>query len=132
MALSLLLQLNQAALDLKVVELVPQRRRAVRGASAPVRAASHAVILLDVYGSLHYAGARTLQQRLPDPAGTEVPVVVLRMRGRSTLGATFFTVLAAYAEQLAARRRPALRLRASTRCSSPRPSAPARSPTTGR
>ncbi len=28
------------------------------------------------------------------------PAVVLRMRGRTTLGATFFTVLASYAEQL--------------------------------
>jgi SulP family sulfate permease len=60
------------------------------------------VTLIDVYGSLHYAGARTLQHHLPDPSGTEGPAVVLRMRGRSILGATFFTVLAGYAEQLKA------------------------------
>jgi SulP family sulfate permease len=58
------------------------------------------VTLIDVYGSLHYAGARTLQQHLPDPSATEGPALVLRMRGRSTLGATFFTVLASYARQL--------------------------------
>ena len=29
--------------------------------------------LIDVYGSLHYAGARTLQEHLPDPTGTESP-----------------------------------------------------------
>jgi sulfate permease, SulP family len=56
--------------------------------------------VLDVYGSLHYAGARTLQHRLPDPNGSEHPAVVLRMRGRAMLGATFFAVVAAYAEQL--------------------------------
>jgi SulP family sulfate permease len=58
------------------------------------------VTLIDVYGSLHYAGARTLQNHLPDPSGTEGPAVVLRMRGRSILGATFFAVLASYAKQL--------------------------------
>ena len=58
--------------------------------------------MLDIYGSLFYAGARTLQARLPDPAGTESPVVVLRLRGRTTLGATFFTVIRDYAQRLAA------------------------------
>ncbi|HJW35866.1 MAG TPA: SulP family inorganic anion transporter [Actinomycetes bacterium] len=98
--LSLLLQLNQAALDLKVVELVPHEDGRLEERAAPTRVASHSVILLDVYGSLHYAGARTLQHHLPDPTGTEGPAVVLRMRGRSTLGATFFTVLAGYGRQL--------------------------------
>jgi SulP family sulfate permease len=100
--LSLLLQLNQAALDLKVVELVPRGDGQLEERPAPPRLASHSVTLIDVYGSLHYAGARTLQHHLPDPTGTESPAVVLRMRGRTTLGATFFTVLAGYAQQLAA------------------------------
>jgi SulP family sulfate permease len=99
---SLLLQLNQAALDLKVVELVPRDDGRFEEHPAPARAASRSVVLIDVYGSLRYAGARTLQQHLPDPAGTECPAVVLRMRGRSMLGATFFTVLAGYAERLGA------------------------------
>jgi sulfate permease, SulP family len=98
--LSILLQLNQAALDLKVVELVPDANGRLEERPAPKRLASHTVTLIDVYGSLHYAGARTLQQHLPDPSGTERPALVLRMRGRSTLGATFFSVLANYAEQL--------------------------------
>jgi SulP family sulfate permease len=66
-ALSLLLQLNQAALDLKVVQLVPQDDGRLAERDAPGRAASHDVVVLDVYGSLRYAGARTLQERLPDP-----------------------------------------------------------------
>jgi sulfate permease, SulP family len=98
--LSLLLQLNQSALDLKLVELVPHEDGHFEERAAPRRARSHDVILLDVYGSLHYAGARTLQQRLPDLTGTEAPAIVLRMRGRSVLGATFFTVVSGYAEQL--------------------------------
>ena len=99
--LSLLLQLNQAALDLKVVQLVPRDDGRLEEQPAPQRTTSHKATLIDVYGSLHYAGARTLQQHLPDPAGTEAPAVVVRMRGRAALGATSFTVLAGYAESLA-------------------------------
>ena len=56
--------------------------------------------MLDVYGSLFYAGARTLQARLPDPTGTESPIVILRLRGRTTFGATFFKVIGNYAQRL--------------------------------
>ena len=52
--------------------------------------------MLDVYGSLFYAGSRTLQAHLPDPTGSSRRVV-LRLRGRTTLGATFFTVVCRYA-----------------------------------
>ncbi len=98
--LSLLLQLNQEAMDLKVVELVPTDDNQFREQPAPRTLTSNQVIVLDVYGSLFYAGARTLQARLPEVAGAEAPAVVLRLRGRTSLGATFFRILGAYAEQL--------------------------------
>jgi SulP family sulfate permease len=59
------------------------------------------VTVLDVYGSLMYAGGRTLQIRLPDPAGANAPVVVLRLRRRTSLGATFVKVVPDYADLLA-------------------------------
>jgi sulfate permease, SulP family len=99
-ALSLLLQLNREALDLAVVELVPRLDGRFDERPAPMRLRSRDVTLLDVYGSLYYAGSRTLQVKLPDPAGTEAPVVVLRLRGRTALGATAFVVLAAYADRV--------------------------------
>jgi SulP family sulfate permease len=37
---------------------------------------------------------------LPDPAGAEAPAVVLRLRGRTSVGATFVKVLADYAAAL--------------------------------
>ena len=98
--LSLLLQLNQEAVDLTVVQLVRGDQRRLVQAPAPATLPSREVTLLDVYGSLLFAGARTLQARLPDPAGSELPVVVLRLRGRTTLGATAFIVLADYADRL--------------------------------
>ncbi|MEU4423356.1 SulP family inorganic anion transporter [Actinoplanes sp. NPDC024001] len=100
LVLSLLMQLNQEAIDLRVVELVPHRGGFLERPAAP-RLESGRVVLLDVYGSLFYAGARTLQSRLPDPAGADRPAVVLRLRGRVMLGATAFAVLADYAERLA-------------------------------
>ena len=100
-AISLLLQLNRDALDLRVVELhrLPDGRFDEQPAPAVLR--SNEVVILDVYGSLLYAGAGTLQARLPDPSGCERPVVVLRLRGRTALGTTFFAVMARYAGQLA-------------------------------
>jgi SulP family sulfate permease len=98
--LSLLLQVNQEAVDLTVVRLDPTEDGRLIETPAPATLPSHAVTVLDVYGSLLLAGARTLQTRLPDPAGSEGAMVVLRLRGRSTLGATGLIVLADYAEGL--------------------------------
>lgn len=100
--LSLLMQLNQELVDLRVVELRPRDDGTFEERSSPKRTPSRSVTVLDVYGSLLYAGARTLQANLPDPAESEYPVVVLRLRGRSSLGATFLVVIAEYADRLAA------------------------------
>jgi SulP family sulfate permease len=99
LAVSLLLQLNQEALDLRVVELIPRDGRFVER-PAPSATRDDDVVLLDVYGSLLYAGSRTLQAKLPDPTASRRPAVVLRLRGRVSLGATFFVVIAEYAERL--------------------------------
>jgi sulfate permease, SulP family len=100
-ALSLMLQLNQEAMDLAVVELVPRDDGRFEERPPPAALTSGQVTVLDVYGSLLYAGARTLQARLPDPAGARSPAVVLRLRRRTSLGATFIKVVSDYAEQLA-------------------------------
>lgn len=100
--LSLLLQLNQEAVDLNVVRLGRRQDGGLVELPAPATLPSDEVTVLDVYGSLLFAGARTLQARLPDPTGSERSVVVLRLRGRVTLGATAFIVLADYAERLRA------------------------------
>ena len=99
-ALSLLMQLNREAMDLAVVELVPLPDGRFAEAPAPKRLTG-GVTILDVYGSLLYAGARTLQARLPNPTGADRPVVVLRLRGRTSLGATFLLVVTNYARSLA-------------------------------
>ncbi|MEI8412275.1 MULTISPECIES: SulP family inorganic anion transporter [unclassified Kribbella] len=99
-SLSLLLQLNQEAMDLKVVQLTPVVGGRWTEHPAPEKLPSYQATVLDVYGSLLYAGSRTLRVRLPDPAGAEAPTVVLRLRGRTAVGATFVKVVADYAAAL--------------------------------
>jgi sulfate permease, SulP family len=101
-ALSLLLQLNQEAMDLAVVELIPREDGRFEERPPPATLTSRHVTVLDVYGSLMYAGARTLQAHLPDPGAARSPVVVLRLRRRTSLGATFVKVVGDYADRLAA------------------------------
>ena len=100
-ALSLLLQLNQENLDLRLVRLVPDSEGRFTEAAVPAALSDGDVVVLQVHGSLFYAGARTLQRKLPDPADAHGATVVLRLRGRTSLGATFFTVIAGYAKLLA-------------------------------
>jgi SulP family sulfate permease len=57
---------------------------------------------LDISGSLFFAGARTLEELLPSPAGAENPVVVLRLRGYVRMGATFLEVLDNYSDKITA------------------------------
>jgi sulfate permease, SulP family len=97
--LSLLLQLNQEAMDLKVVGLAVDGEHLIE-TKRPDHLRDHGVVILDIYGSLFYAGARTLQAKLPDPATSRSPVVVLRLRGRTSVSATFFAVIADYAQRL--------------------------------
>ncbi|MFD3463698.1 SulP family inorganic anion transporter [Nocardia fluminea] len=97
--LSLLLQLNQEALDLKVVRLRVEGDHLVE-AGAPITLSDNEIVILDVYGSLFYAGARTLQAKLPDPDGAHDPVVILRLRGRTSVSATFLHVVGDYARRL--------------------------------
>jgi SulP family sulfate permease len=102
-ALSLLLQLNSEAVDLRVVQLEPAGGGRFRESPAPAVPADDDVTVLDVYGSLYYAGAKTLAVRLPDPTHARRPVVVLRLRGRTRLGATSLVVIDTYAAHLAER-----------------------------
>jgi SulP family sulfate permease len=99
-ALSLLLQLNRGAMDLRVVELRIRDDGRFEERPAPRRLPDRSITVLDVYGSLLYAGARTLEARLPNPSTAEMPVVILRLRGRTTFGATAVTVVRGYAGRL--------------------------------
>ena len=100
--LSALIYVNESSTDISVVELVKRSDGLVEEHKAPKQLGSNKVTVLDVYGHLFYAGARTLERLLPKPNGAQNPVVILRLRGRTNLGATLVEVLANYADKLQA------------------------------
>jgi len=101
-ALSGLFHIFETSTDVSVVELTPRDDGLVEERDAPKHLESNKVAILDVYGNLFFAGARTFERLLPDPGRARDVAVVLRMRGRTRVGATLIEVLAGYAERLAA------------------------------
>jgi SulP family sulfate permease len=100
--LSALLYMNQSSTDVSVVELVKRPDGMIEEHKAPKELPSNKATVLDVYGHLFYAGARTMERLLPKPQDSQNPAVILRLRGRSTVGATLIEVLANYADKLKA------------------------------
>jgi SulP family sulfate permease len=98
--LSAMLYLSEASADISIVELVKRPDGQIEERKRPKQLKSNAVTVLDIYGHLFYAGARTLERLLPSTEGVENPVVVLRLRGRTTVGATLVEVLANYSNKL--------------------------------
>ena len=98
--LSALLYVTRSSTDVTVVELVEREDGRIEERRPPRELPGGEVTVLDVYGHLFYAGARTLERLLPVPRGARHPVVVLRLRGRAAIGATRVEVLARYADAL--------------------------------
>jgi sulfate permease, SulP family len=98
--LSLLVGLRRESVDLSVVEVVPGVDGRCTERPVPQALTSHEVTVLDVYGSQLFAGVHALRAKLPDPAGTVDAAVVLRLRGRVPVGATFFDLVGDYTRRL--------------------------------
>lgn len=97
--LSALLFLRRSYTAIRVVQVVERPDERLEEREPPPSLEGCSVTVLDVYGDLFYAGARTLEARLPSP-GARHPAVVLRLRGHTAAGATLVDVLAHYAEDL--------------------------------
>lgn len=99
--LTVLLYLKSSASDVRVRELIRLDDGRIAESKPPARLPSNKVTVLDVDGSLFFAGARTLSDVLPSVAGATRPVVILRLRGYTSVGATLVDVLDDYADALA-------------------------------
>jgi SulP family sulfate permease len=99
--LAVVLYLRSSASDVSVRQIIRLDDGRHAESDPPARLASNTVTVLDVQGSLFFAGARTLQEALPSPAGAARPVVILRLRGYTHVGATLIDVLDDYADELA-------------------------------
>lgn len=98
--LSALIYIYRSSIDVSVVEQIVRQDGEIEERKPDERLASNKVTVLYVYGHLFYAGAAMFDRLLPSPNGAQNPVVVLRLRGQATLGATVADVLSRYAEQL--------------------------------
>jgi SulP family sulfate permease len=98
--LSAMLYLYQSSGDLSVVELVERPDGLIEERKRPHRLKDNQVTVLDIYGPLFYASAQTLGRLLPSPESAKNPVVVLRLRGLTKVGATLVNVLTIYAQKL--------------------------------
>lgn len=101
--LSAFLYINRSSTDVSVVELVEREDGLIEERPPPQKLRSEAVTVLDVYGHLFYAGARTLDHLLPRPVDARRPVVILGLRGLTSSGATLLEVLSGYANELASK-----------------------------
>jgi SulP family sulfate permease len=99
--LTIVLYLASSASDVTVRQIIRLDDGRHAESDPPAQLPSNAVTVLDVNGSLFFAGARTLQETLPSPVGATRPVVILRLRGYTHVGATLIEVLDEYADDLA-------------------------------
>jgi SulP family sulfate permease len=99
-ALSFLQYVYSSSLDVRVVALDPQPDSSLAEKAAPEVLPSEAVTVLDIYGSVFYAGADVISRLLPVAEGSKLPVVILRLRGRTDVGSTFLVVLERYREAI--------------------------------
>ncbi len=98
--LSALLFMRHSYTAIRVVHVILRDDERLEEREPPDSLEDRAVTVLDVYGDLFYAGARTLEERLPSARGARRPAVVLRLRGRTAAGATLIDVLTNYADEL--------------------------------
>lgn len=99
-AISIVSYIYSASLDVRVVEMVELPDGRFAEAGAPETLPDSTVTVLNVYGSLFYAGAQVVEKMLPDPLGSRDAFVVLRLRGRVDVGSTFLEVLKRYHDRV--------------------------------
>lgn len=90
----------KSSTDIRLVRIEVEQGQYVE-APAPTHLASDQTVVLDVYGSLFYAGARTLAGQLPKIGSAKRAIVILRLRSLGDVGSTLVGVLNKYSTDLA-------------------------------
>lgn len=99
--LSVATHLHRSSRDVEVVAMSSEDGVHFDEHSAPAVLPSGEVTVLNVYGTLYFGAADTFESYLPSARGVERAVVILRLRGRRSLGTTIYNVLERYAAELA-------------------------------
>ena len=90
----------RASSDVRVIRLKRSENGSYSEEPVPSELESFDTYIIDVYGSLFYAGARTLIKLLPSVGQSSHAVVILRLRGTGEIGSTLMNVLNGYAQEL--------------------------------
>ena len=61
---------------------------------------SRDVTVVDIYGSVFYAGVELIDKLLPSVEDAEQPVLIVRLRGHSEVGSTFILMIRRYHQQI--------------------------------
>lgn len=99
--LSVAMHLQRSSRDVEVVAMSSEDGVHFDEHAVPATLPSHEVTVLNVYGTLFFGAADTFEAQLPTARGVERAVVILRLRGRRSLGTTLYNVLERYAADLA-------------------------------
>ncbi|AMB99466.1 hypothetical protein AWM75_05410 [Aerococcus urinaehominis] len=98
--LSIIFNFVVSANDIQVSHLVKAGDGQFAVAEMPEFVPSNDPMVITVEGHLFFAGAQTLQEKLPKVGDSERPVVIIRMRNSNQMGATLIDVLDRYADDL--------------------------------
>jgi SulP family sulfate permease len=91
----------RSSIDIRIVRL-QREDGAIVETAPPASLGDNDTVILDVNGSLFYAGARTMAKLLPKVGTAHNAAVVLRLKGQGDVGSTLLAILNKYAGQLAA------------------------------
>jgi sulfate permease, SulP family len=99
-AISTIQSISSASPDVKVRRLVREGEGRYREEDPPERVPEREVAILDIYGSIFYAAADVIADKLPDVRDAKGTVLVLRLRGRGEVGSSAIRLLRRYATDL--------------------------------
>lgn len=99
-AFSILLYVARQSNKVVLTQIVPVPGGLPEEHPAPKMLPSNQVTMLQIYGSLFFAAAKSLEEMLPALDGTTHSVVLIGLRGRNEIGSTFVTVLERYVKDL--------------------------------
>jgi SulP family sulfate permease len=102
MAFSILMHVIRQSNKVSVVQWVLNPGGLPEEQPAPKELPSNELTVLQIYGSLFFAAAKSMEEMLPAADNTRHAVVILRLRGKPEIGSTFVAVLERYAETLKA------------------------------
>jgi SulP family sulfate permease len=101
-ALSAVQYVYSSSKDVRVVALywLPDGRWSEQ--QPPAVLPSNQVTVVDIYGSVFYAGVELIDKLLPSVENAERPVLVVRVRSHSEVGSTFIVMIRRYHQQILA------------------------------